>query len=86
MRTKDVVRDYKRRNPNASLRQIQAALGISSPSVVKHHLDHDTKSDSIATLEDAMKRAIKIIDKNWFHQPEKLPDAAAILRAALKTR
>lgn len=44
----------------------------------------DTKSDRIAILEDAMKRAIKIIDTNLYHQREKVVDAASILREALE--
>lgn len=38
----------------------------------------------IAELEAAMQRAADIIDRNWSHQREKLPDASAILRQALE--
>lgn len=51
MRTKDRVREYRDQHPGSSLRDIQAALGISSPSVVKHHLDNDTKLDRIKDLK-----------------------------------
>lgn len=38
----------------------------------------------IAELEDAARRAVKIIDTNLYHQREKVEDAASILREALE--
>ena len=42
------------------------------------------KDERIAELEDAARRAIKLIDANLYHQREKVEDAAAILRKALE--
>lgn len=50
MRTKDRVRAYRADNPAASVREIQDALGISSPSVVQYHLNTDTEVDRVVAL------------------------------------
>lgn len=55
MRTKDRVREYRRANPLATVREIQSALSISSPSVVQYHLEVGTKVDRIAELEGAIR-------------------------------
>lgn len=55
MRTKDRVRAYRNNHPAATVREIQAALGISSPSVVQYHLDTDAKADKIALLREALE-------------------------------
>lgn len=58
--TKERVRDYRAKNPDASLRAIQKALGISSPSVVKFHLDNDRKRGEImAVLKAANQRLLE---------------------------
>ena len=54
-RTKDRVRAYARAHPSASLRDVQKALGISSPSVVKFHLDNDTAADRLAEMERVLR-------------------------------
>lgn len=54
-RTKDRVRDYRKQHPNATVREIQTALGISSPSVVQFHLTHDASADKIAMLRAALE-------------------------------
>jgi cell division inhibitor SulA len=55
MRTKDRVRKYREKHPAATVREIQDALDISSPSVVQYHLTTDTKRDAVALLRDALK-------------------------------
>lgn len=40
-------------------------------------------SDRIEELEAAMRRAADIIDRNLYHQQEKIADASSILRDAL---
>jgi putative heme degradation protein len=54
MRTKERVRSYRAAHPAATVREIQAALGISSPSVVQFHLTTDAKADKIALLREAL--------------------------------
>lgn len=54
MRTKDRVRAYRKKHPTATVREIQAALGISSPSVVQFHLENDARQDKIALLREAL--------------------------------
>lgn len=54
-RTKDRVRDYRRQHPGSTVREIQTALGISSPSVVQFHLTHDAADDKIAILREALE-------------------------------
>lgn len=54
MRTKERVRQYRESHPDATVRDIQSALGISSPSVVQYHLKTDTKDDQIALLRIAL--------------------------------
>lgn len=39
----------------------------------------------IVALESAMNRAITLIERNLYHQTEKVEDAKNILRAALET-
>lgn len=53
-RTKDDVREYRRAHPSSTVREIQRALGISSPSVVQFHLENDSKVDEIAALRSAL--------------------------------
>lgn len=36
--TRDAIIAYRQKNPRATLREIQSACGISSPSVVHHHM------------------------------------------------
>lgn len=55
MRTKDRVRNYRAMHPSATVREIQAALGISSPSVVQYHLGVETRVDRIGELEAALR-------------------------------
>lgn len=53
-------------------------------STLNKHLDECAPTAKrIAELETAARRAIKIIETNYLHQREKVPDAASILRAAL---
>lgn len=56
MRTKDRVRRYAKKHPGKTVREIQTALGISSPSVVHFHLKPATKTDKITVLSDALSR------------------------------
>lgn len=42
------------------------------------------RANRIADLESAIGRSIAIIDSNLYHQREKVEDAVAILRAALR--
>jgi hypothetical protein len=55
MRTKDRVREYAKHHPCATVREIQTALGISSPSVVHFHLKVDSKEDKVKLLRSALK-------------------------------
>lgn len=52
MKTRERVLRYRERHPTATVREIQEALDISSPSVVHHHLKHVGRR---ATLEDALR-------------------------------
>ena len=54
-RTKDLVREYRRQHPSSTVREIQMALGISSPSVVQFHLTTDAKADKVAMLREALE-------------------------------
>jgi predicted ArsR family transcriptional regulator len=54
MRTKERVRRYVAAHPTASVREIQKALGISSPSVVHFHLKGQTKEDKVQLLREAL--------------------------------
>ena len=54
MKTKERVLRYRKEHPAATVREIQDALDISSPSVVHHHLTHTSRS---ATLEEALRKA-----------------------------
>lgn len=49
MRTRDRVREYRDRHPSATVREIQVALGISSPSVVHYHL---RKVDRVEAMKE----------------------------------
>ena len=51
MRTKGRVREYADKHPTATVREIQTALGLSSPSVVQFHLKVDSK-DNIIEAKD----------------------------------
>lgn len=54
-------------------------------STLNRHLDERHAGTSrVETLEAAMRRAIRIIDDNLYHQREKVEDASAILREALE--
>lgn len=53
-RTKDRVREYRRQHPDSTVREIQSALGISSPSVVQFHLENDARVDEIKALRSAL--------------------------------
>lgn len=55
MRTKELVRKYAAEHPAATVREIQKALGISSPSVVQFHLKVDAKQDKVKILRAALK-------------------------------
>lgn len=55
MRTKDRVRRYRERHPASTVREIQIALGISSPSVVQFHLANSTKQDALEVLRKENK-------------------------------
>ena len=55
MRTKVRVREYAKHHPCATVREIQTALGISSPSVVHFHLKVDSKEDKVKLLRSALK-------------------------------
>lgn len=59
MRTKDRVRKYAEKHPTATVREIQNALGISSPSVVQYHLTTNSKADAVALLRSALKDCAK---------------------------
>jgi putative heme degradation protein len=59
MRTKDRVRAYREQHPCATVRDIQKALNISSPSVVHFHLTNDAKADKVALLRDALDACAK---------------------------
>jgi len=52
--TRERVLKYRKQHPTATVREIQSALGISSPSVVQHHLTNASKR---ATLESALRQA-----------------------------
>lgn len=54
LRTRDRVLHYRDRHPTATVRDIQEALNISSPSVVHHHLKHSSRR---VTLEEALRKA-----------------------------
>jgi len=53
VKTRDRVLKYRERHPTATVRDIQLALGISSPSVVQYHLANASRR---ATLEDALRQ------------------------------
>lgn len=90
MRTKDRVREYAAKHPASTVRGIQKALGLSSPSVVQFHLKVDAKDDKVRVLnrdcrwlEDQMKRIHRATDLD----AERLRRVAAeILVAAAKRR
>jgi predicted transcriptional regulator len=55
MRKKERVREYAERHPASTVREIQKALGISSPSVVHYHLKVSSKADKVKVLRAALK-------------------------------
>lgn len=59
MRTKDRVREYAAKHPCATVREIQKALGISSPSVVQFHIKVDAKDDKVKVLRSALETCMK---------------------------
>lgn len=75
MRTKDRVREYRMAHPSSTVREIQSALGISSPSVVQYHLEVGSKVDRIAELEAALRMV-----RTPFASTLKLDDALERLR------
>lgn len=62
MRTKGRVRKYAKDHPKASVRDIQKALGLSSPSLVNFHLKVDSKDDKVKILRSALKTCMTQID------------------------
>ena len=52
------VREYAAMHPCATLRDIQAALKISSPSVVYFHLKSHSKLAKVEVLTDALRGII----------------------------
>lgn len=62
MRTKDRVRKYAKDHPAATVREIQKALELSSPSVVHFHLKVDSKDDKVKVLRSALKTCMTQID------------------------
>lgn len=74
MRTKERVREYADKHPTATVREIQTALGLSSPSVVQFHLKVDSKDNiieakdkRIAELEAENARLHEILDDGSLH-------------------
>lgn len=59
MRMKERVRQYRAKHPMSTVREVQKALGISSPSVVQYHLTTDTKDDAIKMLRAALDDCAK---------------------------
>lgn len=55
MRTKDRVRQYRAEHPSSTVREIQHALNISSPSVVQYHLAVGSWVDHVQELEAAIR-------------------------------
>lgn len=53
------MRAYAEKHPTATLREIQKALGISSPSVVHFHLKVDAKQDKVKVLRNALVTCMK---------------------------
>ncbi len=51
--------------------------------IVSSELAEDDLLSRVRTLEEAMRKAVKIIDTNLYHQREKVQDASTILRQAL---
>lgn len=88
MRTKDRVRDYRRRNPHATVREIQDALNISSPSVVQYHLGTGTRVDRIAELEAAVREMRTPFASTLGHEDalERLREINRLTYAALAAR
>jgi len=59
--TKERIANYLARNPKASLREVQRALGISSPSVVHFHLNHVGKTQAaILALADEIENYVPV--------------------------
>lgn len=62
---RDRILAYREKHPNATIRQIQSACGVSSPSVVSHHLkqaEYAKYSLSIRELVDenaALRKEVK---------------------------
>ncbi len=52
--TRDRILAYRAEHPDATVREIQAACGVSSPSVVQHHLKKAMyeKYDRTALIEE----------------------------------
>jgi len=55
VRTKERVREYAAKHPASTVREIQKALGLSSPSVVHFHLKVSAKQDKVVVLRAALK-------------------------------
>ena len=54
LKRKKQVRKYAAEHPGATIREIQDALGISSPSVVHRYLNTVTREDKIEMLREAL--------------------------------
>lgn len=62
--TRERIRRYVRRNPNATLREIAAQCNVSSPSNVKFHLDRlDYEDfDKAAFIEENIRLRKRVAD------------------------
>lgn len=56
MKTNARVRKYAKEHPGATVREIQSALGLSSPSVVHYHL---RREDKMTMLREALMECSK---------------------------
>lgn len=54
--TRDRIIAYREVNPRATVRQIQEACGVSSPSVVHYHLKRSENNSALQAFVDACKR------------------------------
>ena len=90
MRTKDRVREYAAKHPSSTVRGIQKALGLSSPSVVQFHMKVDAKDDKLRVLNRDcrwLENQIKRIHRATALDGERLRRVAAeILLDAEKRR
>lgn len=88
MSNKDRIIKYKNENPDASIREIQRALGVSSPSVVHFHIkspQKHTKADLLAIVA-ALKKENEELEfklKDRDHQVKMLIKIRDELRSRL---